>query len=75
MKNSAAFLGWTCVVLLAAGLITYFYGIPMLSEGANTCHYARTRSFGCSSPFGTFMTFLCAAVALAIGGLWSRFGR
>lgn len=75
MKNSIAFLSWTCVVLLAAGFITYFYGIPMLSESGNTCHYIGTRSFGCTSSFGTFMTFLSAGVALAIGGLWSRFGR
>lgn len=75
MKNPVAFLSWTCAVLLVAGLITYFYGIPMLSERVDACHYARTRSFGCISSFGTFMTFLCSGVALAIGGFWGRFGR
>lgn len=75
MKSPKAFLSWICVVLLVAGLVTYLYGVPMLSEGAKACHYAHTRSFGCTTSFGTFMTFLCTGVALAVGWLWSRFGR
>jgi hypothetical protein len=75
MRNPWAFSVWTLIVLLVAGLIVYFYGLPMLSETPGVCHYATTRSFGCSSSFGTFMTFLGAAVAIGIAGLWNRFGR
>jgi hypothetical protein len=75
MKNPLAFTIWTLIVLLSAGVVVFLYGIPMLSEPAGICHYSGTRSFGCSSSFGTFMTFLFAGVGLALGGIWTRFGR
>jgi hypothetical protein len=75
VKNPMAFTVLTLIVLLCAGLACLFYGIPMLSEPDGACHYARTRSFGCSSSFGTFMSYLSAVVALALGGIWSLFGR
>ncbi|HTV85820.1 MAG TPA: hypothetical protein VME63_10450 [Dyella sp.] len=75
MKNPKAFYGLTITVLTVAGLLIAIYGVPMLSEQDSPCHYAGTTSFGCSSSFGTFMTFLSAGVALAIGGIWTLFGR
>lgn len=75
MRNPFAFYGWTVIVLVAAGLLISFYGVPMLHGPVAACHYARTRSFGCSSSFGTFMTFLSAGLAVVIGGRWNRFGR
>jgi hypothetical protein len=76
MKNPFAFTVSTLVVLLGASLIFYCYGLPMLTESSMGCRYGGgTKSLGCSTSFGTFMTFLGAAVALAIGVIWSRFGR
>lgn len=75
MRNPKMFYSLTLLVLIAAALLVTFYGVPMLSEKVDACHYANTRSFGCSSSFGTFMTFLTVGVALTIGGIWTRFGR
>jgi hypothetical protein len=76
MKNPIAFTVATLIVLLAAGLIFYFYGLPMLTASSMGCHYGGgTKSFGCSSSFGTFMTFLGGAVVIAIAAIWNRFGR
>jgi hypothetical protein len=75
MRNPRAFYSLTLVVMIIAGLLTWLYGVPMLSEPVRPCHYAGITSFGCSSPFGTFMGYLSMGVALAIGGIWTRFGR
>ena len=75
MKNPVAFTIGMMVVLTLAGLTFYFYGLPMLSDTSVGCRYGGgIRSFGCSTSFGTFISYLGAAVALAAGGIWSKFG-
>lgn len=76
MKRPLAFTFSTLIVLLAAGLVFYFYGLPMLAEGGVSCRFGGgTKSLGCSTSFGTFITLLLAAVALLLVGIWNRFGR
>jgi hypothetical protein len=76
MRNPVAFAISTLLVLSAAGFVVFFYGLPMLRESVEGCHFGGgTRSFGCSTSFGTLMTFLFAGVALALAGIWNRFGR
>lgn len=76
MKRPIASAISTLVVLSAAGLVFYLYGLPMLSDGGVGCRYGRgTKLFGCSSSFGHFMPMLLAAVALLLAGIWNQFGR
>ena len=75
MKNPVAFTIGMVTVLALAGLIFYFYGLPMLNDTSVGCHYGGgTKSFGCSTPFGTFISCLGAAVAVAVSAIWGRFG-
>ena len=76
MKSPFVFIILTMIVLLSAGVIFCIYGLPMLTGSSIACHYGGgAKSFGCSTSFGTFMTYLGVALALAIGAIWSRFGR
>lgn len=76
MKRPVAFVFSTLVVLSAAGLVFYSYGLPMLAETGIGCRFGGgTKSLGCSTSFGTFIALLSAAVALLIAGIWNRFGR
>jgi hypothetical protein len=76
MKNPLAFTIATLIVLLGAGLIFYFYGLPMLGESSIGCRSGGGgKTLGCMASFGTFMTLWFAAVAFAIAVIWSRFGR
>jgi len=63
-------------VLLAATPVTYRYGLPRLQTANESCHFGDgTRSFGCSSSFGLFMTWVVLMSCLAIGAIWNKFGR
>lgn len=75
LKNPVIFAILVLVVLLGAGIVTYFYGLPLL-QGAAHCHFGGgTRTFGCSTAFGEFMTWVTVVAGLAIGAIWSKFGR
>lgn len=75
MKNLLAFTFSTLTVLPVAALIIFRYAVPMLTPSVELCRFGGGfKSFGCSSSLGTLMTFIFAAVALALAGIWSRFG-
>jgi len=76
MRNPVAFTVAVLIVLLGASIIFYCYGLPMLAESSLGCHYGGgTKSFGCSTSFGTFMTILGGVVVIALVAIWNRFGR
>lgn len=76
MKYPIAFTISTLIILSFAGLVFYIYGLPMLADAGAECQYGTsTEVLGCSSPFDRFMTMLSTAVALALAGIWSLFGR
>ena len=55
MKSPVAFTIGIVTVLVLAGFIFYFYGLPMLNDLSVGCHYGGgNKSFGCSTSFGTF---------------------
>ncbi|MEW5836646.1 MAG: hypothetical protein AB1832_16405 [Pseudomonadota bacterium] len=63
-------------VLLAAAVVTYRYGLPRLQAANESCRFGGgTRTFGCSSSFGSFMTWVALMSCLAIGAIWNKFGR
>ena len=75
LKNPIIFTILVLAVLLGAGIATYFYGLPLL-QGAARCRFGgSTRTFGCSTSFGTFMTGVAVVAGLAIGAIWGKFGR
>ena len=75
MKKPIAFILLILLVFAVASIVFYLYGLPLLNQPAE-CHYGGgIKSFGCSTSFGTFMTFLGAGVILAIAVIWNRFGR
>jgi len=74
MKNPAAFTVLVIAVLLCAGAATYF-GLPLLDSAHMSCRVGGGRTEGCSTSFGAFFTYLIAVIAVAIGVIWSRFGR
>lgn len=76
MKRPLAFTFSSLIVLSVAGLVFYFYWLPMLADGGMGCRYGGgAKSLGCSTSFGTFATLLLASVALLLAGIWNRFGR
>lgn len=76
MKYPIAFTISILVILSFAGLVFYVFGLPMLADTSVHCHYgASPEILSCSSPFDRFMTMLSTAVALALAGIWSLFGR
>ncbi|MBV8157383.1 MAG: hypothetical protein JO278_06985 [Dyella sp.] len=76
MKCPIAFTISTLIILSFAGLVFYFFGLPMLADTSVKCHYgANTEILSCSSSFGSFIKMLSTAVALALAGVWSLFGR
>ena len=76
LKNPVIFTILVLAVLLGAGIVTYIYGWPLLQESQMDCQVgAGVKSFGCSTSFGTFMIWVVIVVSLAIGAIWSKFGR
>ncbi len=76
LKNPVVFTILVLIVLLGAAVVTYFYGLPLLHTGQLGCRIgAGTRTLGCSTSFGTFMIWVAVVVGLAVGGIWSNFGR
>jgi hypothetical protein len=76
LKNPVIFTILVLVVLLGAGIATYFYGLPLLQSAQLGCRFGGgTRTLGCSTSFGTFMIWVSVVVGLAIGAIWSKFGR
>jgi len=75
LKNPVIFTILVLVVLLGAGIATYVYGLPLLQGSQLRCQGAGVRSFGCSTSFGTFMIWVTVVAGLAIGIIWSKFGR
>jgi hypothetical protein len=75
LKNPIIFTILVLVVLLGAGIATYVYGLPLLRGSQLGCQGGGIRSFGCSTSFGTFMIWVTVVAGLAIGIIWSKFGR
>ena len=75
LKNPIIFTILVLVVLLGAGIATYVYGLPLLQGSQLGCQGGGVRSFGCSTSFGTFMIWVTVLAGLAIGIIWSKFGR
>jgi hypothetical protein len=73
LKNPVIFTILVLIVLLGAGIATYFYGLPLLQGAQPGCWFGGgTRSLGCSTSFGTFMIWVSLAVGLAIGAIFGR---
>jgi hypothetical protein len=76
LKNPVIFTILVLAALLGAAVVTYFYGLPLLQAGQLGCRIGGgTRTLGCSTSFGTFMIWVAVVVCLAVGGIWSKFGR
>ena len=76
LKNPIIFTILVLAVLLGAGIITYIYGFPLLQKSQLGCQVGGgVKSFGCSTSFGTFMIWVVVVAGLAIGAIWSKFGR
>jgi hypothetical protein len=76
LKNPVIFTVLVIVVLLAAAIVTYFYGVPLLQAAHMGCRFGGgTKTLGCSTSFGLFMTWVGFGVAVAIFAVWSKFGR
>lgn len=75
MKSPVVFLLLTFFVLAVASFICFIYGLPLLNQPAECDYGGGLKSFGCATPFGTFMTFLSGGAALTIAAIWNRFGR
>ncbi|WP_130618610.1 hypothetical protein [Dyella amyloliquefaciens] len=75
MRHPIVFGVLALVVLCAAGLVFYFYGLPMLADSSIHCRTDGSgllgKTLGCSSSFGRFMDILFAAVALLLAGIWT----
>ena len=78
LKNPVIFTILVLAVLLGAGIVTYIYGLPLLQGPRLGCQDGSgggLRAFGCSTSFGTFVAGVAVVVSLAIGAIWSKFGR
>ena len=78
LKNPVIFTILVLAVLLGAGIVTYIYGPPLLQGPQLGCQDGSgggLRAFGCSTSFGTFVAGVAVVVSLAIGAIWSKFGR
>ena len=78
LKNPVIFTILVLAVLLGASIVTYIYGLPLQQGSQLGCQDGSgggLRAFGCSTSFGTFMSWVVVVVSLAIGGIWSKFGR
>lgn len=76
LKNPVTFTILVLAVLIGASIVTYVYGFPLLEGSRIGCQVGGgVRSFGCSTSFGTFMIWVVLATGLAIGAIWSKFGR
>jgi len=78
LKNPIIFTILVLAVLVTAGIVTYIYGLPLLQGHQLGCQGSGgggLRAFGCSTSFGKFMAGVVVAVSLAIGAIWSKFGR
>jgi hypothetical protein len=75
LRNPVIFTILVIVVLLGAGIATYVYGLPLLQVSQMGCQSGGVKSFGCSTSFGTFTIWVAVVTSLAIGAIWSKFGR
>jgi hypothetical protein len=76
MRRPFAFVLSTVALLVIASLIFYMDGLPELREASMGCHFGGgATAVGCSTDFGTFMTFWGGGVALGIFAIWNRFGK
>jgi len=76
LKIPGIFTILVLIVLLGAGIATYFYGLPLLQGAQPSCGFGGgARTFGCSTSFGTYMVWVSIVAGLAIGAIWSKFGR
>ena len=76
LKNPVIFTALVIAVLVAAAIVTYVYGVPLLQAAHMSCSFGGgTKTLGCSTSFGLFMTWVGFAVAVAIFAVWSKFGR
>jgi len=76
LKNPVIFTVLVVAVLLAVAIVTYVYGVPLLHKAHMGCRFGGgTKTLGCSTSFGLFMTWVGFAVAVAIFAVWRKFGR
>jgi hypothetical protein len=76
LKNPVIFMILVLAVLLAAGIVTYIYGLPLLQGSQVGCQIGGgIKSFGCSTSFGFFMVWVLIVVGFAIGAIWTKFGQ
>jgi hypothetical protein len=76
MRRPFAFVLSIIALFIIAGFIFYADGLPKLREASMGCHFSGgATAVGCSTDFGTFMTFWGTGVALGIFAAWNRFGR
>ena len=69
LKNPIIFTILVLAVFFGAAAATYFYGLPLLQSEHASCHFdGGTRTFGCSTSFGTFMTWVGVLIRIAISG-------
>lgn len=74
MKSRITFALTVILVLAAVSALLYFVGIPLFESSTVSCRYGGGggKTLGCSTPFGTFVTLIGAAAALAIVLAWNR---
>ncbi|WP_077442267.1 hypothetical protein [Rhodanobacter sp. C01] len=76
LKNPVIFTILVIIVLLCAAIATYLYGLPLLQGAQMGCGFGGgTKTLGCSTSFGLFMTWVTFVVGVAIFAIWSKFGR
>jgi len=78
LKNPIIFTILVLAVLLGASIVTYIYGMPLLQGSQVGCQDGSgggLRAFGCSTSFSMFTFWVVVVVSLAIGSIWSKFGR
>ena len=74
MRHPLVFAILALMVLCAAGLALYFFGLPMLAENSISCRTGGGglgKSLGCSSSFGKFAGTLAAVAVLLLVGIWN----
>lgn len=75
MRRPVPFVLCLLVILAAASVITYYFGMRLLHDTSITCKAGPGKSVGCYTGLGAFGSALIMGVALAVGAAWSRFGR
>lgn len=72
IRRPLAFTVAAMIVLISAGWILDFYGLPLLRTEIPRCSYGHVGGFGCASDFGYFGV---AWLIWLVGGLWSAWKR